>query len=170
MLAYCKTCKYRTKHERVSSQAYANYGYRCVTCWTVSTLKPTDYNLGKTGRRVYVPQRKNPRALSVRDAVKKDPELRKGAKLFTDFTGHAPTKLRRMKVKRSSNKLVAIGPVTAIMYLARDGRKLVHYIHRFRAGVRPSLSVSPDGQHIELLGGAFRFTDRGIVDSKRRSR
>ena len=148
---YCKTCKHRTKHSRVEFATNLQR-WRCVKCWGYSPQPRKEYRI-------------NPRALSVRDSVKKNKEMKQAAKLLTSFTGHAPTQLRRMRVNNSSNVRLAIGRVTAIMYLARDGRKTVHYIHRFRAGSRPSLSATPDGKILELLGGAFRFTDRGIVDS-----
>lgn len=151
-MIYCTTCKHKTVHERVTHHGGEKL-WRCATCWTTTLAKQPVRGL-----------RKNPRAVSVRDVVKNDNELRKGAKLYNDFTGHAPTKIQRVRVPKTSGKRVAIGPVTAIMYLARDGEKLVHYIHRFKRGSRPSLTVTPDGKRIELLGGAFRFTDRGIVD------
>lgn len=107
----------------------------------------------------------NPRPLSLRDHAKKSPDMRAAAKLYTGFTGNAPTKVRRVRVPSPSSRVrLQVGSVTAIMYLARDGRKKVHYVHRFRAGSRPSLTATPDGKKLELLGGAFRFTDRGIVD------
>lgn len=160
-MIFCTTCKHRTAHERVT---LANGGsvLRCVKCWTMPSLKKR--------MAMFKYRTKNPRQLSARDMAKKSPELRKAAKLLTDFTGRAPVKLRRHTVKAASNVRLQIGKVTGIMYLARDGKKMVHYLHRFRAGSRPSLTATPDGKRIELLGGAFRFTDRGIVDSSVRSK
>lgn len=147
---YCAVCKQRTRHERINF-ATALRRWRCVKCWSFQAERGKEYRI-------------NPRRLSLRDSVKNNAEMKRAAKLLTDFTGHAPTKVRRVRIKKSSNVRIAIGRVTAIMYLARDGKKTVHYIHRFRAGSRPSLSATPDGKTLELLGGAFRFTDRGIVD------
>lgn len=156
-MIFCTTCKHRTLFERVAPVSGASY-LRCVKCWTPANRAEK--------RKV----RTNPRALSARDMVKKSPDMRKAAKLLTDFTGRAPVKVRRVPVKNGSPVRLQIGKVTGIMYLARDGKKIVHYLHRFRAGSRPSLLASPDGKRIELLGGAFRFTDRGIVDSSVRSK
>jgi hypothetical protein len=48
----------------------------------------------------------------------------------------------------------------------RDGRH-ENYVHRFGAKSRPLLAASSDGTQLYLLGGAYNFTERGIVDKKR---
>lgn len=46
----------------------------------------------------------------------------------------------------------------------RDGKK-ERYIHNFKKSARPNLVASHDGAKIALIGGNYRFTDRGIVDN-----
>ena len=62
-------------------------------------------------------------------------------------------------------KIVAcIGHADNIWYRTTHGRKLALYDHGFVRGSRPLLCVSPDGRQLFLLGGRFKFTERGIVD------
>lgn len=94
--------------------------------------------------------------------------LRKGAELYQDFTGHTDEfEIHRVSMPGFPGvltTLVAIGECAGIMYdTVRDGEP-EKYIHRFRKGSRPLLCVTPDGNQIVLLGGAYKFTDRGIVD------
>jgi len=100
--------------------------------------------------------------------IRKNPSLRedvhKAIALGKRFSGHTASKLRRVNLKSASNVRLQVGTVTGIMYLARRDGEVEEYLHRFRSGSRPSLVVSPDGKRLELLGGAFRFTERGIVD------
>ncbi len=51
----------------------------------------------------------------------------------------------------------------------RSGGKIEKYVHEFKAQDRPMLVVSPDGRQLMLIGGRFRFTERGIVDDSDRS-
>lgn len=58
-----------------------------------------------------------------------------------------------------------IGELDAVQYTTiRDGR-VEAYEHRFRAGDRPMLCTSPDGRQLLIVGGAYVFTERGIVDA-----
>lgn len=95
-----------------------------------------------------------------------DAEIRQGARLMQQFSGHRMKSITRIKRDKISPVRVAIGPVLGIIYSTRRDGKQEKYIHRFAANSRPLLSVSPDGKRIELLGGAFKFTERGIVDHK----
>jgi hypothetical protein len=45
----------------------------------------------------------------------------------------------------------------------RDGVKEC-YIHEFKKSSRPELVAKSDGGMLALIGGKFRFTERGIVD------
>lgn len=94
--------------------------------------------------------------------------LKQGARLYQDFTGHGDEfEIHRVKVPGfpgNLTKLVAIGECAGILYdTVRDGEP-EKYIHRFRKGSRPLFCVTPDGNQIVLLGGAYKFTERGIVD------
>ena len=94
--------------------------------------------------------------------------IKKGKKLYQDFTGHTDEfEIYRLKVPgfpEDLKKLVVIGECSGLLYdSVRDG-KLEKYIHRFRKNSRPLFCITPDGNQIVLLGGAYKFTDRGIVD------
>jgi hypothetical protein len=95
-----------------------------------------------------------------------DAQVREAARRFENFTGHAPGKVRRIKVPSYPGAALAIGPCLGIMYsTVRDGRA-EKYVHRFGAKSRPLLAASSDGTQLYLLGGAYNFTERGIVDKK----
>ncbi len=88
---------------------------------------------------------------------------RDAKKLYHDFTGHRVTWKKRVRVPAPRTGL-AIGPVLGIMYeTVRDGVR-EQYLHKFRPSSRPHLAISSDGKTALLLGGAWRFTDRGFVD------
>lgn len=92
-------------------------------------------------------------------------EVSQAAKLYQDFTGHKATTARRVAVPHPTTGL-AIGPLLAVAYeTTRDGKR-ERYLHEFRRGARPLLAASHDGRSLQLLGGAYRFTERGIVDGK----
>ena len=54
-----------------------------------------------------------------------------------------------------------IGRIIAIAYTVQDGDSR---IHRFKKGAAPDLIAAADGKQLAIIGGNFRFTDRGIVD------
>lgn len=94
-------------------------------------------------------------------------DIEAGKRLGERFSGHRFDKLRIARRRTPGTVRVEIGAVSGIMYLAKRDGKVGQYFHRFAAGSRPLLTVSPDGKTLELLGGAFRFTERGIVDDPR---
>lgn len=103
--------------------------------------------------------------------MKKNPASRSriaaAANRFARFTGHKADRSARIRLPQDSAGL-AIGPVLAVAYeTVRDGKR-EKYLHDFRSGSRPTLAASSDGKSLFLLGGAYRFTDRGIVDKGRR--
>lgn len=91
--------------------------------------------------------------------------VRQAKKLYSDFTGHDPKNIRKVTQPPPLTTGVAIGPVLGIIYeTVRDGVK-ERYIHKFhKVAARPLLVVSPGGEQMVLLGGAFQFTERGFVD------
>lgn len=91
-------------------------------------------------------------------------DIKRAEKLFRAFTGHSPRVVARVNRPQQSRVAIAAGVVTGIIYLAERDGETVEYLHRFKQGSRPLLLASPDGKVLELLGGAFRFTARGIVD------
>jgi hypothetical protein len=91
-------------------------------------------------------------------------ELRKAAALYTKFTGHKDVDVVKAKIAPMPKVAVEIGTVDGILYTTvRDGIT-EHYKHDFKKNSRPLFAVSPDGKQLFLLGGAFTFGERGIVD------
>lgn len=97
---------------------------------------------------------------------KKPSNLDRARKLYHDFSGHVPDKLIRVDMPAIPREGVAIGPVTAIIYLTKRDGKDEQYMHRFAKHARPLLAVTHDGRQLLMLGGAYNFTARGIVDKK----
>lgn len=101
--------------------------------------------------------------------LKENPQKRKIAqakKLIQDFSGHKARIFGKMKFPENPGTAIAIGYLLGLSYeTKRDGR-MEKYYHRFtRKTSRPLLAVSSDGKQLFLLGGAYNFTDRGIVDA-----
>lgn len=91
-------------------------------------------------------------------------ELVKAARLYERFTGHEAEKIGRVKVKALPKVGAVIGEVDGILYTTvRDGVE-EKYIHKFMSKDKPLFVVSPDGKQLLLIGGAYDFTERGIVD------
>lgn len=58
----------------------------------------------------------------------------------------------------------AFGRCDGILYTTVINGKTEKFIHEFKHSSRPILASNHDGQFIALVGGKYRFTDRGIVD------
>lgn len=92
-------------------------------------------------------------------------EVNQAADLYERFSGHDAEPIGRVHVPALPKAGVAIGHCTAICYrTVRDGVE-EHYIHEFADKDAPLFVVSPNGKQILLVGGNFRFTERGIVDA-----
>ena len=108
-----------------------------------------------------------PRRIKIRHNPTLDAQVREAARRFEAFTGHRAQNIRKIKVPSYPKAALAVGPCLGIMYsTVRDGRA-EKYVHRFGAKSRPLLAASADGTQLYLLGGAYNFTERGIVDKKR---
>jgi hypothetical protein len=124
-------------------------------------------------------RRKNPvRELKLSEAEKKrlhdaverqlsgkGAKLRQAASLYTKFTGHENVDVVKAKIPDLPKEAVEVGFCDGILYTTvRDG-VTEKYIHKFKKSARPLFCVSPDGKQLLLLGGAFTFGERGIVDN-----
>jgi ribosome modulation factor len=106
-------------------------------------------------------RKKNPRGVSVPAA-----QMQQARKLFKDFSGHDLTHGRKIKAPAMPKVLIQIGTIDGVLYTTvRDG-KTERYIHEFKRSARPTFAVSPDGKQLFMLGGAYNFTERGIVDKR----
>lgn len=113
-----------------------------------------------------VRSRNNPVPPSSRAGMSREvrDQLDQAADLYERFSGHEPEAIGRVRVPPTPRVGVAIGEVDGILYsTVRDG-VLEKYIHKFRKSDRPLFVVSPDGKQLFLIGGAYTFTERGIVD------
>ena len=89
--------------------------------------------------------------------------VRQAVALFESFRERRPTKLTTMRV--SVPKAVAcMGHVEALDYRTTHAGKAALYTHKFAKGSRPLLCVSADGRQLLLIGGNFKWDERGIVD------
>jgi hypothetical protein len=94
------------------------------------------------------------------------PLMKQANKLFEDFTGDKLARGKRVKAPVIPPVLINMGKIDGVMYTTvRDG-KTERYIHEFKSKARPTFAVSPDGKQLFMLGGAYNFTERGIVDKR----
>ena len=82
------------------------------------------------------------------------------------FSGHPQNRIIKLRQKPITGPRLAIGRVSGIMYFAKRDGRVQQYLHKFAPRARPLLATNTDGSRLELLGGAFRFTERGIVDRR----
>lgn len=91
-------------------------------------------------------------------------EFDRARRLYGDFSGHEAEPLARVAWPKRPKVAFVVGYCDGILYsTVRDGEP-EKYIHRFKKSDRPLLVVDPDGTQLILLGGAFKLTERGIVD------
>lgn len=95
--------------------------------------------------------------------------IRKAVSLYTRFSGHDAEAIGRVNVPPMPDVGVSIGEVDGILYTTRRDGKIEKYIHKFNAKDKPLFVVSPDGRALFLVGGNYRFTERGIVDKSDKS-
>lgn len=96
--------------------------------------------------------------------------------LYERFSGDQGEVFARVRAKdvpgvltdKKNHVLIVVGYLDGVMYdTVRDGRA-EKYVHHFGSNARPLLATSHDGRTLHIVGGRFRFTERGIVDSPRR--
>ena len=105
--------------------------------------------------------RKNP--TSRRGNAAESAEMTAAARRLEAFTGHKARTVTR--VARPSTQVgFALGPISDITYIAKRDGETAQYRHEFKPKSRPSLVASSDGTTLEIVGGRFRVTARGIVD------
>lgn len=93
-----------------------------------------------------------------------NPRVREAAQRFERFTGHKAESANVVPFPAMPREAFAIGSLVGVIYeTVRDGERET-YVHRFRKGSRPLLAATFDGTRLVIVGGRYRFTDRGIVD------
>lgn len=83
--------------------------------------------------------------------------------LYQDFSGNAAEYYDEINIDWPDVAL-HVGKVDGILYTTNRDGQTEHYIHKFKARSRPMLVASHNGKALALVGGTYRFTDRGIVD------
>jgi hypothetical protein len=87
----------------------------------------------------------------------------KAIQLFERFHLGEPRFVDEMNFNFHREQLL-IGRCVAIEYDTRRKGKAERYRHEFSGKSRPILASSYDGAQLYFLGGAYDFTERGIVD------
>ena len=95
-----------------------------------------------------------------------NPLVSQGEKLFRSFMLKRPAKVSRVRVPAPPKVGLAIGKIATIIYESDRGGSKHLYRHDFGQQSRPLLIASSDGKRLILLGGAYRFTERGIVNRR----
>lgn len=95
-------------------------------------------------------------------------DVSRAATIFERFTGHEAQEVGYVDVTMPK-ALAIVGDLDGVLYTTvRDGIT-ERYKHEFAAKDKPMLCVSPDGR-LHVVGGRYRFTERGIVDKSDTSR
>jgi len=89
----------------------------------------------------------------------------KAVQLYKRFTGHEPKYVDTLDIPQH-DVLMLIGKCDGVLYSTRRDGRNERYIHKFSGNSRPLLCASFDGTQLYLLGGAYDFTEEGIVDRK----
>jgi len=102
----------------------------------------------------------------------KHKQLQQAIALYESFREKRPRKLAELtaRLPAPGEIVVCMGHVEFIGYRTTHKSKIKLYKHDFAAGSRPLLCVSADGRQLLLLGGHYRWTERGIVDHDHRGR
>jgi hypothetical protein len=92
-------------------------------------------------------------------------EIARAKQLFTSFRGAVPSEVLRVAMRATPRAALTLGELLGIMYRTERDGELVNYRHVFQKSARPILAVTPDGRTLLILGGDYRVTSRGIVDT-----
>lgn len=89
-------------------------------------------------------------------------KVRRAVKLYEDFRGDEPEFIDTVEIDDYDTFMV-IGYLDFVGYHTnRDGED-ERYIHHFNEKSRPLLCSSHDGKQLIIVGGQYRFTERGII-------
>lgn len=96
-------------------------------------------------------------------------QLSQAVALFESFREKRPRKLATLKVS-IPNVVACMGYLQGIDYQTTHKGKVTLYHHDFSDGSRPLLCVSGDGRQLMLLGGHYKWDERGVVDRDARGK
>jgi len=86
-----------------------------------------------------------------------------GERLYKGFHGESPKHIKKHSLP-TFRQGVEVGRLVAVTYDTRRDGKSVRFEHEFKKRASPLLTVSDDGRKMAVIGGDFRFTDRGFID------
>lgn len=89
--------------------------------------------------------------------------VQKASDLYVQFRGEDPQFIETVRYEVPPVMLL-IGECDGVLYTTRRDGKLEKYIHQFEGKSRPLLCTDSTGSALYLLGGAYSFTDAGIID------
>lgn len=95
--------------------------------------------------------------------------IRAAVALYQSFREKHPRRLQTIDFD-VPEAVAVIGHVDEICYTTTHGKKTVSYRHEFAPGSRPLMTVSSDGGQLLLLGGRYKFNERGIMDRDAKGR
>ncbi|HJX19123.1 MAG TPA: hypothetical protein VJ437_13150 [Acidiferrobacterales bacterium] len=95
-----------------------------------------------------------------------DRQMSEAVARFTGFRGDVPRRVDKVRLPDPPKVMLHVGECLGIMYRTERDGEVADYLHRFKKSSRPTLAVNSDGKTLYLLGGAYRVTDRGIVDAR----
>lgn len=96
-----------------------------------------------------------------------DHDTRRAALRYERFTGHdvEHTETVDLPWLKKNTAVTVIGKLDGVLYTTvRDGR-IERYQHKFAAADAPVLCVDASGRQLFVIGGAYDFTEKGIVDA-----
>ena len=137
----------------------------------ISTGKKIINDLGKLPKGWKLLYAKHGFKKVAKKLIKKNPagntttkKIDKAIRLFEKFSGHTPEYIDKKDLPKIDVGF-KIGTLDGLLYTTvRDGRT-EKYVHKFKRRARPILVSNFDGSFIALVGGNYKFTDRGIVDN-----
>jgi len=90
-------------------------------------------------------------------------ELEQAKKLFRSFHGRDPKTSELAEIPLPGKGVIGleVGKCVGIAYRAAGNGEV--YYHEFPAATRPRLFVTPAGEQAYLIGGTYKFTNRGFL-------
>jgi hypothetical protein len=90
-------------------------------------------------------------------------KMKEAIERYKEFTGMEPEFYDAWQVNHPEVGFV-VGTLDAVLYTTvRDGIT-ESYQHKFKKNSQPLLCSTHDGKQLVIVGGRYRFTNRGIVD------
>lgn len=146
--------------QKITIQVKRGRDWKSIRTAQFKTKKSLQKYLSATARISGLPVR----AIRADGAHSQMGEIKQAASRLKRFSGHDALKVVRLTNYKQPSTVLAVGPLIGMIYEAKRDGKVQSYIHKFAKHARPLFAASHDGRQLYMLGGAYTFTDRGIVD------